>query len=534
MSGSISKTFEFFSINRGDIALPDVVRKFTESWKEDPIKTLKILYNFRDIRNGKGHKEISRLLFLIIKLRYQELYQLILPDIIELGSWKDLLYIAQENCLKEVRMFSDQRTDDIIGACLRIMINDITDEVSFFKDQLKKDLKALAEDKNISLCAKWAPSEGSSFDKEDLLFAKKLRLALKQSPKEYRKMLSALRAKINLVETNMSGHKFDKIKFEQVPSKCHMNHRKAFNRMTNANEVEDPTRQILVDNYRTYQEQLSANKTTIKFKGLEPHEIVKHFLNTDQDDDPILEAQWSAIVADTKSSGSFKNCIAISDVSGSMAGEPLIVSVALGLLIAECCEGPYHNSFITFSSDPEIQYLKQDPKWLRSGLHVQDTDLTLKERISMISQAKWDMSTDMSKVFSLLLDIALKNKLTQSEMIEKIFILTDMEFNCAISTKSLEETGSKSRYFSEIKKLYESHGYKIPKIVFWNLRSSTTAIPFNEDDKDVALLSGFSAEMLKAVMKYGIVDPIRLMDDILSRYQLTPEIIEIIEKIKQN
>jgi len=109
-----------------------------------------------------------------------------------------------------------------------------------------------------------------------------------------------------------------------------------------------------------------------------------------------------------------------------------------------------------------------------------------------------------------------------------------MEFNCAISTKSLEETGSKSRYFSEIKKLYESHGYKIPKIVFWNLRSSTTAIPFNEDDKDVALLSGFSAEMLKAVMKYGIVDPIRLMDDILSRYQLTPEIIEIIEKIKQN
>ena len=87
----------------------------------------------------------------------------------------------------------------------------------------------------------------------------------------------------------------------------------------------------------------------------------------------------------------------------------------------------------------------------------------------MISRMEWGMSTDMTKVFKLLLDIATQNKLSQDNMIEKIFVLTDMEFNCALSNNNNKLKGSNTSYFSDIKTEYEKHGYKIPQIIFWNL-----------------------------------------------------------------
>ena len=99
---------------------------------EDPIKTIKILYNCRDIRNGKGHKKISRTLFAFIKKEYPKLYELMLEDIVELGSWKDLLHIAQDTIETE---------------------NNI--EVSMFSKQLLDDVEMLKNNKNVSLCAQW-------------------------------------------------------------------------------------------------------------------------------------------------------------------------------------------------------------------------------------------------------------------------------------------------------------------------------------------------------------------------------------------
>ena len=174
-----------------------------------------------------------------------------------------------------------------------------------------------------------APSEGSLFDKKPLYMAKKIMAELSLKPKEYRKMLTSLRSKINLVETNMSGHQFSQINFEQVPSKCHMINRNAFSRIENSKKEVDLERQVLVSNYLKYKEDLLQKKTTIKVKGLEPHEIVNHYLLRDSPEDQILEAQWSTIVEKTKEYGSFKNCIAISDVSGSMSGQPMLFLLQL-------------------------------------------------------------------------------------------------------------------------------------------------------------------------------------------------------------
>ena len=58
---------------------------------------------------------------------------------------------------------------------------------------------------------------------------------------------------------------------------------------------------------------------------------------------------------------------------------------------------------------------------------------------------------------------------------------------------------------------YEAAGYKLPQVVFWNLCASdllgqkSTPVQFNE--KGVALVSGFSGQLLKLFMeKPGDVD----------------------------
>ncbi|KAL8100112.1 hypothetical protein AgCh_032390 [Apium graveolens] len=49
----------------------------------------------------------------------------------------------------------------------------------------------------------------------------------------------------------------------------------------------------------------------------------------------VAELQWKRMVDDTLDKGNLSNCIVICDVSGSMCGTPLEVSVALGLLVSE-------------------------------------------------------------------------------------------------------------------------------------------------------------------------------------------------------
>jgi len=486
----MSKTFHFFSGTNRDLKTNDIIKNFKESWSEDRAKTLQILLNLRDPRNGSGEKNSSRIIFALIKKEYPVLYKILLSYIIEYGSWKDLLEIA-------------------------VLTKDISSEieVKYIASQLMKDIKTI--DNKVSLCAKWAPSEGSSFDKGTLKLASKIMTELNMRPREYRKMLSSLRSKINLVEVNMSGHKFELISFEQVPSKCHMIYKDAFSRIENAKKCKDPKRSILVQRYSDYKEKLANKEVSIKFKGLQPHEIVSKY-KRDYQVDIVLEEQWAAIRDSIKKVGLFKNSIAICDVSGSMTGLPMDVSIALGILISEVCEGPYKNNVITFSNTPEIHNISGN---------------SLLSKINVVSKMSWGMNTNMTKVFELLLNIALIHKLKQDEMIDTIFILTDMEFNCAVSTQLLENNQFSGYFNKKISEEYNKNGYKLPKIVLWNLRSSPNNRPFNETDENVAILSGFSAEMLKGLLEFGLTSPIDLMNNIIKKYVLSQEILDVLNTL---
>jgi hypothetical protein len=503
-TGTGHKNLDFFGNTNRDASTDTIINNFIDAWNEHPQTALKILYNMRDARSGKGEKFISRLILFFIKKHRPTLYSLIINDMLELGSWKDLLYICElgHNYDKtsmelEVDLFADQlRHDFIITLC---------DPKSLKNDPMVKQ-------KSVSLCAKWAPGENTHYNKKGLKIANKIMQKLNMRPNQYRKMLSNLRRKISVLESDMSQKKFTDIKFEGVPSKCHMIHRKAFMRDTNADGLRDPLRDVMVKRYQEYLSKLTRGITKVNFKGIQPHEIISHYmsghcgpwateisapLNT-----TLIEAQWNAIVADIQKSGTFERAIAVSDVSGSMAGTPMHVSVALGLLMAECCRGSYHNKLITFSNNPTMYSLANG---------------SLYQKLQSIRWKDWGISTDIEKVFNMILDEAKKNKLEVREMIEKVFIFTDMQFDQVVL-----ETGSQSetkKTFDKMRDKYAEHGYELPQIICWNLRT-VGAVPFHHDDNGVAMLSGFSPELLRCVMDGSELTPIGVMNRALQNYKV--------------
>ena len=61
----------------------------------------------------------------------------------------------------------------------------------------------------------------------------------------------------------------------------------------------------------------------------------------------------------------------------------------------------------------------------------------------------------------LILKTATKNKLSQKDMPETIYIISDMEFDSCTVDADLTN-------FKYIKKNFNEKGYKLPRLVFWN------------------------------------------------------------------
>jgi hypothetical protein len=75
--------------------------------------------------------------------------------------------------------------------------------------------------------------------------------------------------------------------------------------------------------------------------------------------------------------------------------------------------------------------------------------------------------------------------------------------------------------FDEIAKCYARCGYKMPRLVFWNVNSRTGTIPVKENELGVALVSGFSTNVAKMVMS-GKTDPFECLRETLDSERYAP------------
>lgn len=489
-----SACLDFFTRITRSAEIGDYLTSFQKAWAEDKESALKLLMNMRDVRNGKGEKLIPAVLMVLIKRRctddvYEELARLM----VDYGYWKDLLTIMEI----DARLTSQE-----LGPSPTPI------ETKLFAQQLKLDLENLeksGEKTAITLCAKWAPTEDSHFDSKPMQCAKKIMKEMHLKPKEYRQMLTKLRNHLKILETLMCGGRFEEIDFSKLPSVAHMKNKKAFLRGSNADGLESEPRSKLKMSYEAYLQKLKEGKTKVNVVGIQPHELVSTYLNSGvTKPDTLVEEQWNAVKKRVTEAQTFRNVTAIVDVSGSMSGQPMTVSIALGILVAECTTGPYYGKVITFSQNPEWHYLRGS---------------NLMEKVKCMSNAKWGTNTNLQAVFEMILQNAKQAKLTQNEMVKTLFIFTDMQFDqCTCSP--FEST------FEHAKRTFGEAGYTLPNIVCWNLRtSSTKSMPIDMMEKNFVMLSCFSAELLKLVLTTDDFSPMKMLHTALSPYNVPERIM---------
>jgi hypothetical protein len=177
-------------------------------------------------------------------------------------------------------------------------------------------------------------------------------------------------------------------------------------------------------------------------------------------------------------------------ISSSTDVSAMEVADSLAIYFAENLVGPFKDKFITFSERPRFVDLSEC-----NGIV---------EKVTRTSDYNEVANTNIEAVFDLILKTAIRNQLTQAELPANILIISDMEFDsCAESNTGF---GVDKHLFSVISDRYAEHGYKLPRLVFWNVCSRTGAISVIENDLGVALISGFSQNLAKMVMS-GENDP---------------------------
>ncbi|KAL1804011.1 hypothetical protein ACET3Z_032658 [Daucus carota] len=354
---------------------------------------------------------------------------------------------------------------------------------SLFADLMKADIEFVNsnEAKKISLAGKWCPTIDSSYDRYTLICASiAKKLFPRESDPEYegiaddqyvfkvrhrlrKQVLVPLHEALKLPEVYMSAREWGSVAYNRVASV-------AMKKYTSIFKEHDEER------FTKYLENVKQGKTKIAAGALLPHEIVKSCLNPyskSEEEKTVAELQWKRMVDDVTKKGKLTNCIAVCDVSASMTGTPMEVSVSLGMLVSELSEEPWKGQVISFSQNPQLHIIEGD---------------TLQEKAKFVRDMQWGMNTDFQKVFDRILEIAVSAQLSQEQMIKTVFVFSDMEFDQA-SAKPWKTD------YKVIKKKFRKRGYRVPEIVFWNLRSSSST-PVKASQNGVAMLSGFSKNLL--------------------------------------
>lgn len=212
----------------------DIVRAFRNAYQEDRVLALANLLYILDIREGKGERRIFKTIY------------------------KDLCSFAPNDAKIILSYIGSLGRYDYILEGLHTEIEG--DVLDLIKNTLQIDL---ASD-HPTLLAKWLPSHRTHG--KPSMVAKYLMNKLGYTEKEYRKVLSELRSKINIVEKNLSEKTYDNINFEEVPTKAMLKYSYVFSKEIGERFIE-------------YKNSLVKGDVKINTNGLFCYEVIQKVYN---------------------------------------------------------------------------------------------------------------------------------------------------------------------------------------------------------------------------------------------------------------
>lgn len=441
----------------------DRIMLFKRAYDEDPTYALKCLFYLRDVRGGQGERCFFR-----VCMRWLALYD-------EDAVRRNLQYFPEYGRYDDWFVLFDTNLED--------------DVLAMIKHQLALDMESYRSSpkQGISLLAKWLPSENaSSTVTRDR--AIKIRKYLNMTARQYRKTLSALRERINVLERLMSANKWDEIEFDKIPSKAGFKYRNAFAR-------HDIERAKSEKNVQTYKDFVKDESKTVNADVLYPFEVV------DKAADLMgCKSYWSRtpniLMDDTERLAINKywdnmkdyfkdktfNGLCVCDTSGSMYGIPLDVAISLSMYCADRAKGPFAGHYISFSRNAKL-------------IEIEGVDFC--DKVKRIYSKNLCENTNIESVFDLLLTTAMRNNCKQEDLPQSIIIISDQEFDSARG--AYWDSDSKATLMERIRNKWEMHGYEMPNLVFWNVNARHNNIPMKMEN-GITFVSGMSPVIFEQVL----------------------------------
>lgn len=449
-----SKVYDLFALGGAyrSRSQEDIILLFKEAFEEDKNLALKCLFYIRDCRGGQGERNFFRVCFRWLAQNYPNVALKNLKSIPEMGRWDDLFILLDTPIKKDV--------------------------MDFITSQLTLDMGDARENKAISLLAKWMPSENAHSELAKKR-AKEIRQYIGLSSKQYRQMLSKLRMHLNVLERLMSANEWDKIEFDKIPSKAGLVYRNAFAR-----------RDIIAKKYEAFAKDKS---TKVNADTLYPYEIVEKalqynrknrrygYVNNEDEFDNTDRLMINKYWENQKDylNGASPSMMCVIDTSGSMYGRPINVAISLGLYCAERMTGPFANKYISFASRPQL---------------IRTAGVDFVDKVDRIYRTNLCDNTNLTAVFKLLLNTALRNAVKVEDIPKTIVIISDMEIDWGSNWSSKTAVTE----MDKIREEWEYYGLKLPKLVYWNVDARQNTIL--DKGPNISFVSGCSPVIFEQVL----------------------------------
>lgn len=442
----------------------DCIFLFKKAYEEDPTYALKCLFYLRDaMGQGQGERRFFRICAKWLANEHTE---------------------AMRRNLKYVPLYG--RFDDwyvFVGTPLE------KDMFALMREQIATDMEA----KNPSLLAKWLKSCNTS-SAESCALGNKTRIAFGMTHRQYRKTLSVLRKRINVLERLMSEGRWDEIDFSAIPSKAGINYRKAFER----HDVERIKANKEITTYADFVKDKTAKVNT---KALFPYEIVGKAVKLTRGsglwsysyrDVPLDDTERLAINKYWDNYGSElekldMNMLCVVDTSASMLSggineaQPINIAISLGMMAAEKAKGPFHGTYMSFSSRPQI-------------INIEGIDFV--DKVRRIYQTNLCENTNLEATFNMLLDVARRNHIKNSDMPKTICVISDMQIDSSYHY-GIDARGRTKTMMETMRNKWAAYGYTLPHMVYWCVNSNKDT--FLDDGINVTYCSGASAALFQQI-----------------------------------
>lgn len=420
----------------------EIANKYAAAFAADPMLATKMLFYAGNVRGGLGERRTFRICLKWLATNHADIVIKNAALIPHFNRWDSMFILVGTPAEKEMW--------------------------KVIADQLNSDMTAVAASKGrkaqpISLLAKWMPTETAS-SAETRKLAKRCMTNLGLTPRAYRKVLSALRKHLKVVETSMSAQEWEAIQYAQVPSYAMKNYRAAFAK-------HDP------EGFAAYKASLVKGETKVNASTLYPYDLVAQYTkrsgywNRTIAADTIVEAQWKALPNYVEGEN---NILIMADVSGSMSGRPMDTSVGLATYFAQHNRGDYHNLYMTFTDKPHFIELREGA--------------TLAECVSKVMATDVGYNTNLEAAFNYILQHAISNHVSDEELPKALVVVSDMEIDRYMRQNKMD-------FVDAMRAKFARHGYTLPKLILWNVEARNDT--FLSKQEDVLCVSGQSASTFR-------------------------------------